>query len=111
MSPKCRGKLEPDMAAAIDELKGMVKARYPDATFQVAPDPEDPGAVDLIAAVDVEDIDEVLDVVIDRMLELQIEQDIPVHVLPIQPLDRVLKEMRRPKVVPDIDLDLITPLT
>ena len=111
MSPKRQGKLGPEMAGAIEQLKSMVKARYPDATFQVAPDPEDPGAMDLIATVDVEDIDEVLDIVIDRVLELQLEEELPVHVIPIRPLDRVLKEMRRPRVAPDIDLDLITPLT
>lgn len=99
------------MDRAVTELKKMVKERYPDATFRVAPDPEDPGALDLIVTVDVEDIDEVIDLVIDRVVELQVEQDIPVHVLPVQPLERVLKELRRPKTWPQLDLDLITPLT
>lgn len=97
MSAKHQETLRPEMAVAIEQLKTLVKARYQHATFQVEPDPDDPGALDLIATVDIEDVEEVLDLVIDRVLELQLEQEIPIHVIPIRPLKRVLRELRTPR--------------
>ena len=42
------------------------------------------------AIVDVEDTDEVVDVFIDRMLEMQIDEDLPVYVIPVRPLSRIM---------------------
>lgn len=91
----------------------MLQQRYPDATFEVAPGEDNPEGVHLIATVDVEDTDQVLDLVMDRVLELQIEAGLPVHVIPEQPLTRVLDEMRRPRsrITPRIELETIAPLT
>ncbi len=91
----------------------MLQQRYPDATFEVAPGEDNPEGVHLITTVDVEDTDQVLDLVMDRVLELQIEAGLPVHVIPEQPLTQVLDEIRhpRPRVTPRIELDTIAPLT
>lgn len=91
--------LDPRMEQVLAELKDMVRRRYPAATFEVAPGQDEADAVHLIATVDVEDPDEVLDVVIDRVLELQIEEGLPVHLIPTRPLERevqALRSTRRP---------------
>ena len=88
-------KLSPRMQAAVDELKRLVREHYPDATFRVVRSAEAPRIVHLWATVDVADIDEVLDVVIDRVTELQSEEHLPVHVIPVRPRERALEIMRQ----------------
>jgi hypothetical protein len=78
-------KLAPRTRAAIDELKGLVRERYRTATFRVTRSPEDDKTVLLKPVVDVEDRDEVMDVVIDRLVELQSEEQLPIFVVPIRP--------------------------
>ncbi len=75
--------------AAVDELIALVRQRYPSTVFVVEPSEEDPAVTHVIATVDVEDPDEVVDLVIDRMLELQIEEGIPVHLIPVRTAERV----------------------
>ena len=77
---------------AIDELKGMIRERYPSAVFAVAHG-EDPEGVYLDATVDIEDVDEVLDVVRDRVFELQVEEGLPIYVIPLEPEKRVLSRL------------------
>src|SRR3546814_1184299 len=43
----------------------------------------------LVATVDVEDQDAVLDVVVDRMMELQIDEGLPIFVIPVRTAERV----------------------
>jgi hypothetical protein len=80
----------------VDELKGLIQDRYPAATFEVAPE-EDPDGIYLRATVDVEDIDEVVDIFIDKLLEIQVERRLPVYVMPVRPIERVLEEIRHPR--------------
>lgn len=68
--------------AALAELKQLIKRRYPEARFSVAGGPEDPQEVHLVATVDLEDTDEVLDLVMERMLQFQLEEQLPVYVSP-----------------------------
>jgi hypothetical protein len=79
---------------AIDELRGLVLQRYPTARFAVTRAEDEPQNVHLIAVVDVEDTDEVLDLVIERVVELQVDEQIPVHVIPIRTPGRVLADLR-----------------
>ena len=76
------------MQAAVDELKGLLRELYPDATFQVRRSPEDSRSVFLWTTVDVPDTTEVVDAVLDRVLQFQIEQHLPIHVIPVQPTRR-----------------------
>ena len=85
--------LTPAIQGAVDELQGLIRGRYPLADFAISSGEDDPEAVHLNTTVDVEDPDEVMDLVIDKVLELQIEQGLPVHVIPLRPLHRVLDEM------------------
>lgn len=75
--------------AAIDELTALVRDRYPRASFAVGPSEEDPAVTHIIATVDLDDPDEVVDLVIDRMLELQIEEGLSVHLIPVRTPERV----------------------
>jgi hypothetical protein len=81
-------RLAPRMQAAVEELKGLVQERYPDATFQVTRSPEDRKTVLLKPVVDLDDRDEVMDVVIDRLIELQSEEQLPLLVVPVRPQAR-----------------------
>lgn len=74
--------------AALAELRGMIKAAFPTATFQMYRG-EDPGGTYLQATVDVEDTDDVIDVFIDRLVDMQIEERLPVYVVPVHTPERV----------------------
>lgn len=80
---------------AVTELTEMVKQHYPTASFVIGPGEDNPEATHIIATVDVDDPDEVTDLVIERELELQIDEGIPVYVIPIQTPERALATMRR----------------
>ncbi|MGH2461970.1 MAG: hypothetical protein ACRDIY_24200 [Chloroflexota bacterium] len=88
--------LPPRIQRAVDELRGMILRRYPTASFAVARAADEPENVHLTAVVDVEDTDEVLDLVIDRVVQLQVEEGVPVHVIPIRTPVRVLAELKAP---------------
>jgi hypothetical protein len=79
--------------AAVDELQQMILARYRTATFQVSRSQDDPRAVHLTTIVDLDDPGEVLDLVIDRVIDFQVDEDIPVHVIPMPTPSRILAEM------------------
>ena len=87
------------MQAAIAELRALIGQRYPDATFSLSHPEDEPTSVELTAVVDVDDPDEVLDLVIDRVVELQVDEELPIHVVPIRTPARVaayLAERRQP---------------
>jgi hypothetical protein len=48
----------------------------------------------LITTVDIADTDEVIAVVGDRLVELQVEDGLPVYVTPLRPIERVVAELR-----------------
>lgn len=81
--------LDPRRQHAVEELRGMISAKYPTATFAVQAGIEDPHETWLTARVDLDDPDEVLDVVLDRVLTLQLEEGVPVYVLPLRTPARV----------------------
>jgi hypothetical protein len=78
----------PRMQRAVAELQALIQEYYPASTFQVTHG-EDPIGTYVIATVGVEDTDAVVDVYIDRLLELQTDDGLPVHVIPVRPLNRV----------------------
>ena len=96
---------DPQIDAAIAELQQLISARFPDAVFAVAPG-EDPGSVHLVATVDVEDTEEVIDVVIDRLVSLHVDERVPVYVVAVRPLERVVAMLdagcfdQRPEALP-----------
>lgn len=86
--------LDPRVRSVLTELRGAISECYPDATFEVLRDQEEPENIDLLTTVDLEDPDEVLDLVIDRLVDLQVDERIPVHVIPIRTPERILAELR-----------------
>lgn len=76
-------------SSALDELRGMIVRHYPAATFDVVRGHDEPGNVHLLATVDVDDADEVLDLVLDRLLEIQVDERLPVYVIPIRTPERI----------------------
>jgi hypothetical protein len=68
---------------AISELKTLIRRKYPNALFTVSHG-EDPEGIYLHAVVDVADIDEVIGVFGDRLLEMQVEEGLPVYVIPLE---------------------------
>lgn len=83
------------MDAAIAEMKASILARYPAATFDIDLG-EDPDGTWLTVTVDVDDTDEVFDVVVERLLEMQVEEGIPLYVIPVRPIERIIAELRNP---------------
>ena len=80
---------DPRVNRALKELADMVRRAYPEATFGVVPAEDDPGIVHLLARVDVEDPDEVADLVMDRMLEMQFEEGLPIYLIPLRTPERI----------------------
>jgi hypothetical protein len=85
---------DPCVRAAVAELKELIRRHYPTATFTVGPGEDEPGLVHLMATVDVDDPDEVVDLVIERMLELQLDEGVPVYVIPVRTPERVAAMLR-----------------
>lgn len=81
---------------AVDELQNMIRGRYPTASFEVAQG-DDPTGTYVTATVDLDDPDEVMDVVIDRLLEIEIDEGLPVYVVPVRTPDRVLQNLQSRK--------------
>lgn len=94
MSAEHGENLDLRMQSALEELRGVIGVRYPGATFAVARDRDEPDNVDLLTTVDLEDPDEVLDLVLDRLIQLQVEERIPVHVIPMRTPERILAELK-----------------
>lgn len=82
---------------AVAELEGTIRQRYPTAVFALSRSPEDPRSIHLTTIVDVDDPDEVGDLVIDRVIDLNVEEGIPVHVIPVRTPERISAEKRRRK--------------
>ena len=76
--------------AARAEMRGMIQAVFPTTTFQVYRG-EDPHGVYLRAIVDVEDTDDVIDVFIDRLVDIQVEERLPLYVIPMHTPERVAR--------------------
>ena len=85
------------MEAAVHELQRLIAARLPQATF-VVEEGFDPKGIYLVTTVDIADTDEVMAVVGDRLVELQVEEDLPVYVTPLRPITRVVAQLREREV-------------
>ena len=81
---------DPRVDVALDELRSLILQHYPYAVFDVMR-VEDMGGLWLTATQDIEDSDGVMDIVIDRLLEMQVEERLLVHVLPLRTHERIAK--------------------
>ena len=76
------------IAAAVVELQGQIRQQFPEAMFDVVQG-DDPDGCYIWASLDTDDPDAVLDIVVDRLIALQVDERIPVHVIPIRSRERV----------------------
>jgi len=76
--------------AAIDELKHSILSRHSDATFIVHPGFDDPRSISLEVYVDLDDPHQILEEIIDRVVDIQVDEGIPLHVLPLHTPERAL---------------------
>lgn len=83
----------PTIEAAIAEIEGLIRATYPNASFNVVQG-DDPEGLYLIITVDAANHDDVVDCYVEQLLEFQIEDELPLYVFPVRPLDRVLVDQR-----------------
>jgi hypothetical protein len=81
--------ISPPMRQALKELEGIIGHRYPTATFDISRGEDDPEVVHLTTTVDLDDPDEVLDLVITRVMKLQVEEKLPLYVIPVRTPERV----------------------
>lgn len=92
MSAQSNLYLDSPVRRAIEQIKAAITNRYPRAIFELVRG-EDPEGIYLRTTVDLDDVDQVLDGILDELYEIQVEQALPVYVIPLQPLDRVLMEL------------------
>jgi hypothetical protein len=93
MRPENPVPLTPRMEEAVHELKGVITKRFPQASF-VVEEGADPKGIYLVTTVDIADTDEVIAVIGDRLVELQVDEGLPVYVTPLRPIERVIAELR-----------------
>lgn len=106
MNQKNQIHFTPRMQEAVAELKQLITARFPQAAFAIE-EGFDPEGIYLITTVDIADTDDVIAVVGDRLVELQVDEGLPVYVTPLRPLDRVIADLRnRETATPPASLPL-----
>src|SRR5216683_1304747 len=93
MRPETHVPLTPAMEEAVHELKRLITARFPEAGF-VIEEGFDPKGTYLVTTVDIADTDEVIDAVGDRLVELQVDEGLPIYVTPLRPIQRVIAELQ-----------------
>jgi len=94
---------DPDILAAIAELRDMISSKFPGTTYAVGMG-EDPLGVYLTATVDIDDTDEVVDVFIDRLIDLQIEQGLSLYVIPVRTPERIAVWREARDAAPDLSV-------
>jgi len=82
----------PGMREAVDEIEGSIRAVHPRASFALASG-EDPDGLYVSAVVEIDDLDTVVDLFVDRLVELQVEAGLPLYVVPVRPPQQVTVEL------------------
>lgn len=95
MTPRHPQVSETTRQQAVDELQQLILATYPDTVFEVGSGGDNPDGTYITAIVNSDDPDEVMDLVIDRLLQLQIDELLPVYVIPVRTPERVAQMRRR----------------
>lgn len=77
---------------AIAEIQELILARYPDATFGLELG-DDPDGTWMTVTVDVDDADEVVDVFVEPLLQMQVEEFLPLYVIVVRPTERIMADL------------------
>ena len=78
---------DPRIQEAIKEFTQLILIRYPETTFSVSVR-DDPVGVYLRAVVDIDDPGEVVDLIVDRLIALQVDEELPFYVIPVRTPER-----------------------
>jgi hypothetical protein len=81
--------------AAIAEIQELILAHFPDATFELELG-EDPDGTWMTVTVDVDDADKVVDVFVEPLLQMQVEELLPLYVIVVRPTERILADLQKP---------------
>ena len=87
--------MEPRLRAAVVELQELIYAHYPTTTFTVGV-ADDPDGVHMRAVVDGDDTDEVIAVFLDRLVDFQVKDDLPIYVVPVRTPERIAASYAAP---------------
>jgi hypothetical protein len=90
---------DPRIPEAVAHISALIRRAFPDAVLEDFIG-EDPEGVYVRVTVDLDDPDEVLDAIVDDLYEIQVEQFLPVYVIPVQPLERIAEHLRHPRHEP-----------
>src|SRR4051812_48659351 len=90
--------LSVEMRAAVGDLKSLILSRYPGAEIQVGRSPDEADAIVLWTAIDIDDLDEVIDFTIDRVMQYQIDDGLPLWVVPIHSTEYALAQLAASRV-------------
>ena len=93
MRPERPVHLTPRMEEAVHELQRLITARFPQAAF-VVEEGFDPEGIYQVTTADIADTDEVSALVGDRLVELQVDEGLPVYVTPLRPIERVIAQLQ-----------------
>ena len=93
MSVESIAGLDEQMQRAIAEVQDLIRARYPGAAFSLAYG-DDPEGMHLRVTIDIDDVEEVVDTFGERLLKLQVDEGLPLYVIPLEPEERVLQTLR-----------------
>jgi len=84
---------EPPMQHAIAEIEALVRSRHPDAVFEVFPSSNVAG-VYMRIIVDIDEPDDVTALIIDRVADMQIDDELPLYPVTV-------RRSRRPSTEPE----------
>ncbi|HET8524242.1 MAG TPA: hypothetical protein VFL82_13485, partial [Thermomicrobiales bacterium] len=76
------------LAAAIAELQDLIRSHFPTAAFVIG-EAEDPEGIYMRVIADVDDTDEVINVFLDRLVDLQVKDQLPLYVVPVRTPARI----------------------
>lgn len=82
------------MQVAVTELQELIRSHYPSTTFTVG-EADDPEGVYMRAIVDVDDTDDVIAVFLDRLVDLQVKNELPIYVVPVRTPERIAAFQQR----------------
>src|SRR5680860_193470 len=86
--------LTPRMEAAVMEMKERIAQRFPMTIFETY-EGEDPEGIYLVAIIDTDDLEEATDLFRDRIVDLQVDDRLPLFVIPERTPERTAAVLAR----------------
>jgi hypothetical protein len=83
----------PRLLEASGELETCIKKAYPHAQFSRLWF-DDPEGMQLRVVLPVTDPEEVFDLVCDQLLDFQVEEGLPLYLVPLRPVGEVIKQLQ-----------------